>query len=49
MHRCSMQKFPGKGSNLCYSSNQRYISDNARSLSHSAMRELLYCGFCRKE
>ena len=29
---CSMQKFPGQGSNLCHSSDSSHCSDNARSL-----------------
>ena len=33
-------KFPGPGSNLYHSSNPRYNSDNARSLTHWATREL---------
>ena len=36
----SMQKFPGQGLNLHCSSNQSHSSDNARSLTHLATREL---------
>ena len=36
-----MQKFSDQGLNLCYSSYLNHCSDNARSLSYSATRELL--------
>ena len=37
----SMQKFPGQGSNLRHSSDPSHCSDNARSFTCSATRELL--------
>ena len=40
-HSNSMWRFLGQGSNLCYSSNPGCCSDNARSLTCSATRELL--------
>ena len=36
-----MWKFPDQGSNPCHSSNQSHYSDNTRSLTHWATRELL--------
>ena len=39
-HTCSMQKFPGQGSNPSHSCNQSHSSDNARSLNCWATREL---------
>ena len=39
-HIHGMQKFPGQGSNLCYSSDPSHSSDNARSLTHYTTREL---------
>ena len=38
------QKFPGQGSNLCHSSDPSQCSDNARSLTHWATRELPIAG-----
>ena len=37
-----MEKFPGQGLNPNHCSNQGHCSDNAGSLTHSAMRELLF-------
>ena len=37
---CSKWKFPGQGSNLHHSSDPNHNSDNARSLTHLATREL---------
>ena len=36
---CSMQKFPGQGSNLHHSSDPNHSSYNARSITHQATRE----------
>ena len=36
-----MWKFPGQGSNPCHSNDPSSCSDNARSLTHCATRELL--------
>ena len=39
-HAHGIWKFQAQGSNLCHSSNQSHSSDNTRSLSHWATREL---------
>ena len=36
---CSMQKFPGQGSNPCNCCNQSHSSDNAKSLTHWVTRK----------
>ena len=41
---CSMWKFPGQGSNLCHSSDPSCCSDNTRSLTYCATRELFFGG-----
>ena len=40
-HAHGMWKFPGQGSNTQHSSDTSHCSDNARSLTHCATRELL--------
>ena len=39
---CGICKFPGKGLNLCHSSNLDCYSNNTGSLTHCTTRELLY-------
>ena len=42
-HACGMWKFSGQGLNPSHSSSLSHCSDNARSLTHYATKELLYC------
>ena len=42
---CTMQKFPGQGSNLSHSCNHSHSSDNDRSLTHWATSELQNLAF----
>ena len=42
-HPCGMWKFWGQGFNSHHSSDPSHCSDNTRSLTHCAMRELLCC------
>ena len=41
-HLLYVAKFPGQGSNPCHTNDLHHCSDNTRSLTHHATRELQY-------